>query len=290
MNRQITDILEQSMKEVVLEAVAEVNIKEIMAEQIKSVVESTARSMFSNYGEFSQQLETKLKGELQFNIDSISVPEFGELAISTVKAELAAIESEQAKQISLKAEERLRNFLGTHNKPIVLSELVDVFATEAWEDHIKYGDYSCSCDSFEPRGADDLSEYLASNDSEYELAYILHERASHFSSWDSCTTHLILKLTKGTKPVHEISLHLNRERDEVNKETYENDDFYNSKHSNFYKIIGVEINGKSVSDSETSTIHLDRTNDRTTKQVLGCFMNKQLINANELGFVELEAE
>ncbi len=279
MKKEVKDILENSMKDIVLEAVKEVDIKGIMTKQIQEVTQNIARDMFGNYGEFRKELEAKLKDDLKFNIDKLKVPDFGNLAIETVIAEIKKVEYDEKDRVAKETEKRLREILGAHKDPVTLKTLQNTFALSMWKEHIKDSFDSCSCEEYdEPQ---DLEEIIERLNDENPFEFLLSER-----EWGTygryCTTHLYLKF-EYEKYKHHIEVHIDRKRDVSNE-----DDFYIAEEKNIYKILGISIDGKSIKDN--GFIALDSIREKTQETLVSRMINGALIDANDLAAFELVSE
>ena len=286
MNEEIKNILECSMKDVVLEAVAGADIKGIMANQIKEVTNSIARDMFGNYGDFRKELEKKLQKEVAFNLDRLSVPNFGEIAVDAIQAELGLIELENKADIQLKATQKLRNFLGSNKETITCLDLENEFATFL-KDELS-DEFDCSSAMEEIQGLDELNNSTEYMSSEVEITSVLTEKTSQYSSWKSCTTHLIFSCKKDDECLYEVSMHLNRQRDEEAGETYSDDDYFVEDRKNLYSIIGIQINGRSI--DESGTLFLKTIRNELEQMALNSFINGVKIDMNKRSLTEIEEE
>jgi len=285
MQEEVKNILESSMHDIVIDAIKEVDIRGIMIKQIESVTESIARDMFSSYGDFQKELKEKLRKEISFNIDTISVPEFGKLAIDTVQAEISKIENEEKEKLQKSLTVRLATLLGTKSNSLILKDLTDVFIMNVYEEHIKYKiedactEHSISC----ANDVQELIEYYT----DHEFNFILQERSRNWGAdWKSYNVVLILEYKYKNKTQYEITLNVDRERDDEQKETYLDDDTWRSTSKNLYKVKDLYINGRSVLSE--GTIYLKGLREEVEQILGGCLLNETLINANELYLFEID--
>lgn len=296
MEKEVKNILEDSMKQVVLDAVKDVDIKGIMTEQIKNTTEKIARDMFGSYGDFQKELEAKLKEEITFNINKLSVPNFGQIAVDTVSSTLAKLEIEEKDKIVKDTERRLQNFLGTHKEPVTLTQIENLFGEYCYKEYIED---SCSCDNgddrFNSAYLSDVLEYIEYNEEENEFQFTLLEREWTGSSLSNhCVTHLnmlfIGKSYSGSsnpaKEQYSISIHINRDKND--DESYANDDFWKKDKRNCYKILGIDINGRNVSDG--GTVLINSLENELEEVLVGAMMNGMFIDATKLSNFEIEQE
>lgn len=94
-----------------------------------------------------------------------------------------------------------------------------------------------------------------------------------------------MEYKKDSKIIYAINIHVNRELDNSNNEKYNNHDYYNSNHDNLYKVVGVEINGKSVSSD--GTIYLKNLNNNAEQIITSALLNGTMIHANKLSNFEI---
>jgi len=290
MKSEVKNILENTMKDIVLEAVKEVDVKGIMINQVKSVTESIARDIFSNYGDFSKELEKKLKKEISFNIDRISVPNFGEIAIGTVKAELHNIEIEQKEKLEKRTSKRLRQLLGNGKENITCTEIENMFAQVIYSKIEYYLNDDCSCgDRPSVSTFEDLKEIGEYYLNDFEITSTLEEKSMNWSaSWNACTSHLILQAKYNGKIIYNISIHLDRQRDKEAGEDYTDDDYFMDGRKNIYKILSVEVNGKRF--EEDGTVFLTRASNNLEQILLSSYLNGVKLDMNIKNYTEIESD
>ncbi len=297
MEDKVKNILEESMKDIVLDAVKKVDIQGIMQKEIESTVRSIAHDIFREYGDFGKELQEKLKKEMSFNVSTISVPNFGSIAVDTVSAELSKFEHEEADKIRKSTEQRLKAFLGKYDEKVTLKEIEDLFGAFVYEEYLK-DDCSCEMRDFNPEYFDNVREFLEYNSDYSEIKLIMHERETTWSSISNTyITHLNMSyegkdLTNSfddkSKERYSISLHIGRQRNKDEK--YEDDkQCWLYKKDNHYSIIGMEINGQSI-ERERGTLMLDRLVNPHEQLLASVFMNNRLIDASSLSNFEIEQE
>jgi len=274
------EMLQSTIQEVVIETIKEVDIKSIIKDEIEKTTKRVADDLFGNYGDFRKQLEEKLKGELLFNINKLTVPDFGNFAIETVVSEIKKIEHEEKDRVAKETEKRLRELLGTHKEAIALKELQDVFAVSMYDEHIKDTLDTCYAEhQREPESLYDVLEILQ-DENPFELSLVEKEWGTYGKY---CMTHIYMKFSH-EKDEHHIELHVSRERDI--KKT--DDDFYQENEKNLYKILGISINGKSVNSE--GFVALDMITEPTEEKLVSRFINGAMIDATDLADFELESE
>lgn len=269
-------MLQQTIQDVVIETINEVDIKSIIKAEIERTTKRVADDLFGNYGDFRKELEAKLKEELRFNLSKLTIPDFGNLAIETVKAELLIIQHDEQERIAKEMQRKLNDLLGTHKEAITLRELQDVFAVSMFEEYIKDSLDSCSCDEYSsPTTLDEVLEILQD---ENPFTFILHEKewGTH-GRW--CTSHMELnfELNKNT---HNIFLHVNKENDHIG--------FYKAGEKNLYKISSIKINGIDV--KKDGFVALDMIREDTEVKLVSRFINGALIDATDLACFDIAEE
>ena len=290
MNEETKNILEESMKDIVLEAVKEVDIKGIMTAQIKSVTESIARDMFCNYGDFRKELETKLKKEITFNIDNISVPNFGEIAIDTVKAELSNMELENKEDIEKRTSQRLSELLGNGKENITCTYIEDSFAKIIYKELEYKMDDNCRCgDEPSINTFGDLLDLAEYNLSDFEMTSTLEQKSRNWGAdWNACNTDLVLNVKYKDANIYNIALKLDRVRDKEAGEDFKDDDYFVEDRKNIYTIISVEVNGESL--HKDGTIYLKKASTKLEQMLLTSYLNGVKIDMNIKEHTEIEED
>lgn len=292
MNKEVQKILEQSMHDIIIASVGNVDITGIFAKQIEKVVESIAHDMFREYGEFGKLLKEKLQKEIEFNINEISVPHFSEIANEIVQVELDRISKEDTEKLTTTIKNKISMFLGKSDDIITNQELGRMFYKEVIKE---YMDTSCVCeDSPELDSMSDFS-YLFENISNQgsEIEFTLHERSwdASYSDRKYCISHLNMcytqnKKSTGNKDRYSISLHIHRKRDIENDEPERLYDFWKKGFKNNYQIVGIEINGVYL-NSSLSYMNL---NNKLEEKLIAIKLNNSLINLDDLSYFEHEQE
>lgn len=203
--------------------------------------------------------------------------------------ELGKIELENKSEIQLKATQRLRRMLGHGKENITCKDIENNFAVAIYEE-LKYSFDSCSCDEFrEPETFSDLVELAEHQLNDFEITSTLEQKSRNWGSdWNSCTSHLVLNAKHKGKIIYNISLHIDRQRDEEANETYKDDDYYLDGRKNIYKILGVEVNGKNLQDD--GTIFLDKLSNKLEEILLGSYINGVSIDMNVMENTEIESD
>jgi len=279
----VQNILEESIKDIVIDGIKKVDIQGIFNTQIESVVKEVARDMFSSYGDFSKSLNEKLKNEIEFNINSVNLPQFGAIATEIVKSNLQGIEKAHKEELEKKIKKEIDIFLGVTKEPATTNKLLELFYENAYEES-KYD--NCSCDE-EPRDLDDFMQYFEYN-SNRTFEFTLHERDTdyHFET-GGCVTHLNL-FTEKDGDKYGISLHINRRKDEERDDKSISDDKWRKTSNNLYSIITMEVNGKYLT-REGVIVYNDLNND-LEKLLVGIYQNNALLDLSNLDGVEMEEE
>lgn len=296
MKDEVKDILENSMKDIVLDAIKKVDIESIMKSEIESTVKGLARDMFREYGDFGKELKEKLSKEISFNIDAISVPNFGRIAIDTVSAELTKFEHEEADKIRIATENRLKEFLGKHDEKVTLETIEDLFGRFIYDEFLK-DDCSCEMQDFDADRFSNVQEYLEYTNGYDEIKLTIHERETTYSSMsNSVITHLKLEydgkdhtntFDDKSKDRYSLSIHIHRKENDGEK-WQDKSDWKNDK-DNFYSILSMEINGRSV-EADGGTIILSRLNEPHEQLLASIFVGDRLLDASKLSHFELERE
>lgn len=287
MKSETTKMLAQTMKDVIGDAMLEVDVKGIMIEHIEKTTKSIVGDMFGTYSDFSKSLEKKLAEDIDFNIKKISVPNFGQIAIDSVVAELSKAEVAEKEKIEKEVIKSITNFIGSKGEAVTLKMLADAFGADMWHYYIEDDLDSCHCegDGIDNEDIDNVLEFLEYHD-DYTFEFVIEEKTHDYSTWSSTHTHINMIFTKKGEVSHVISMYVSREKDENKKETWDNHDAYNASHNNLYKILSVDINGKPINNE--GTVVLPELRKDADQKVAGCFLNGTLIDANELGVFEVE--
>ncbi len=284
--KEVESILENTMHDIIIDAIKEVDIKGIMVKQITDITQNIARDIFSNYGDFQKELKEKIAKELSFNIDTISVPEFGKLAIDSVQAELLKIEEKESQNLQKQLTSRLANLLGTKDTPILLKDLCDKFAMSVYEEHVKYK--LNSCQDYDVTDLESLNE-LIENNSDHELEFTIQERQRNWGSeWKAYSVAMLFEYKYKDKIVYAINLIVDRQRDTETNESHWDDDRWRSTSKNLYIIKDVEINGKSITTD--GSIYLKGLREDVEQLVGGCLLNETLVDANNLYYFEIDQD
>ena len=287
MKNKTEKILEQTMRDVIGDAMLEVDVKGIMVAHIEKTTKSIVGDMFGAYSDFSKSLKKKLADDIDFNIKKISVPNFGQIAIDSVVAELYKAEVAEKEKIEKEVIKSITNFIGSKGEAVTLKMLADAFGADMWHYYISDDLDSCRCDndSVDSEDIDSVLEFLEYHD-DYTFEFVIEEKTNDYSTWSSTHTHINMIFTKKGEVAHAISMFVARKRDDSNNETWDNHDKYNASHNNLYKIISVNINGKPINSE--GTVVLSELRKNTDQKVAGCFLNGTLIDANELAVFEVK--
>lgn len=290
MEDKVQNILSMSMEKIVKDAILEIDIKGIMVKQIQKVTENIASNMFSEYSEFSKLLEAKVKSEISFNIDKISVPDFGRIAIASVEAELKNIEMKESEKFAKIISRRLNNLLLVKDSDRLTSnDLIETFAADCYENHLTDEIDSCQCDFREPEDYSDILELMEYQLDGYSFEFYLMERSRNWGSdWKACTSHLIMELHKDSKIVTAINLQVDREKQK--DEDWEDGDYYKSGSDkiNTYKIVGVEVDGKLVNKEGTFLIRSIRGD--AAQKMTSALLNDVIIDCTDLSGFEIDSD
>ncbi len=290
MEEKVQNILETSMEDIVKDAITKVDIEGIFIKQINQVVERIASDMFSSYGPFKESLDTKLKEAIDININKISVPEFGNLAVSIIDAEFAKIERKEEQRLGQMITKRIAELTNTDSGTLKLLELQDIYYQVMFEEFVKYR-MECSCDSdFNPDDRDDVINYMQSlseHSSEYECSLTFIEKSMNWGSdWKACSTNLNMAFKRDDKIQYELIVKLDRVRQKDEK--YNDDDYWRNSADNHYKITDVLINGKSINDG--GSIYLNGLDYKLEEKFAAMFLNGALLDCNDLEEFEHESD
>ena len=276
----MNDLLKSTIEELAIKSIKEIDIESIVKDKMAESVRRTVDNLFGSYSEFQKGVESKIKKDLQINLDALTIPDFGNLAIETVVSEIKKVEIEEQERVTKETEKRLREVFGASKEMITLKELEDTFIMSMWEEHIKdMMDDGCYCgDKDIPRDGEEVLEILDSNGEYGSFEFTLTE-----NEWGTygtyCTSHLYLKFDlKNTKQI--IEIHTSRK-----KGTGERSDFYNEKELNHYSILGISVNGKSM--KKEGFISLKDVREDTEQKLVSRFINDSLIDCSELSNFEL---
>jgi len=285
MKEDIKNILEESMHDVIIDAIKDVDIKGIMKKQIELVTEGIARDMFSSYGDFQKELQEKIKKEVSFNIDNLSVPNFGQLAIDSIQAELKKVESDEMVKFEKGVANRIASLFGTNNETLTLDKLQNAFGYAMYQEHLEYEFDGCQFNDLNFESLDELIEEISNRGLNYEFVFTLQERDRNWGSdWDAVTTHIIMEFKKDDKIINAINLHISRESQKG--ESYRTYSRYNPHSENIYKVIGVEINGKNI--MKDGTIILTQLNNEAEQLTSSMLLNSTLLDCTNLFDFEID--
>lgn len=170
-----------NINEIVLKAVSNINIKEIIEKKVQETVTKTIESsideIFRNYSDFSKELKEKMKEMTKINYDNFDLPSYNMLIEKTIKENLE-------NKITGKALEDLRQKInnmitGEVDKEYKLSDLIEKFKKDFRDDY-EYEDVECIGFIIENSNATYTSDYkhiylspkkLKSYDSKYSYPY-----------------------------------------------------------------------------------------------------------------------
>jgi len=290
MEKKVSSILESSMEDIVKEAITKVDIEEIFVKQIRHVVDRIATDMFSTYGPFKDSLDKKLKEAIDINIDKISVPEFGNLAVSLIDAEFAKIERKEEKRLGQMITKRITELTNTDSSTLKLGELQKIYYKVMFDEFIKHT-MDCSCDNeFNPDDEDEVVDYMQSlgeYNSDFTCSLTFVEKSMNWGSdWKACSTNIGMAFEKGGKVQYELIVKLDRVRQKDEK--YNDDDYWRESADNHYKITDVLINGKSI--NEGGSIYLSGLDYELEEKFASMFLNGALLDCNDLEEFEHECD
>lgn len=284
MNEAVQDILENSLKEIVIESIKEVDIKGIFAKQINSVIDSIARDMFREYGDFGKLLKEKLNEEVTFNLREIKVPQFGHIAAEIVKGTLEKIEIDEKEKIEKLIVHNINEYLGTKKDSIKAKDLVQLFCEYVY--HEEHYSFDCSCGD-EPRDSGDFFEafdhynietklQLLETDDKYKWSY---------SKEGDCNVHLVFEYEKDRKTKYGLNLSIYRIQDD-NDDKKKSDNFWRKESPNKYRIVSIKSSSYTI-DREGMVKYSDLEND-LERILMGAFHNSVILDLSDLDHIELE--
>ena len=286
----VKNILESSMEDIVKNAITKVDIEGIFKKQIEHVVSTIAHDMFSVYGPFKESLDKKLKSEIDINIDKISIPEFGNIAVHIIESEFEKIERKEEKRLGQLITKRITELTNTDKSTLKLKDLQDIYYKVMFDEFVKHT-LDCSCDmNFNPDDDEDVINYmynLGEYNSTFNCTLSFVEKSMNWGSdWKACSTNLNLSFSRDGKIQYELIVKLDRVRQEGEK--YNDDDYHRSGADNYYKITDVLINGKSV--NQGGSIYLNGLDYELEEKFASMFLNGALLDCNDLEEFEHESD
>jgi hypothetical protein len=144
------------LEEILASALSKVNVEEIFSKQIENTVERLASELLSSHGEFGTIIKDKLKKDLEFDVNAISVPQFSSLAINAVESTLKQVEMKEKEKIEKDIENQILSYVGAKDVAITEDAIVEKFLQYI---HSEFMDSSCSCDDA-PSGAKEYYDYV----------------------------------------------------------------------------------------------------------------------------------
>jgi len=290
MEEKVSSILESSMEDIVKEAITKVDIEGIFVKQINHVVERIANDMFSSYGPFKDSLDKKLKEAIDINIDKISVPEFGNIAVSLIDAEFSKIERKEEKRLGQMITKRITELTNTDSSTLKLGEIQKIYYKVMFDEFIKHT-IDCSCETdFNSDDEGNVLDYmleLSEYNTEFECNLTFVEKSMNWGSdWKACSTNIGMSFMRGSKIQYELIVKLDRVRQKDEK--YNDDDYWREGVDNHYKITDVLINGKSVNDG--GSIYLKGLDYELEEKFASMFLNGALLDCNNLEEFEHESD
>lgn len=284
MNTEIQNILENSLKEIVIESIKEVDIKGIFAKQINSVVDSIARDMFREYSDFGKLLKEKLNEEITFNLREIKVPQFGHIAAEIVKGTLEKVEIDEKEKIEKLIVHNINEYLGTKKESLKAKDLAQLFCEYVYnEEHYSF-DYSCGD---EPRDAGDFFEAFDHYNIETKLQLLETDDTYKwsYSKKGDCNTHLVFEYEKDRKTKYGLNLRINRIKDD-NDDKNESDDFWRKESPNKYRIMSIKSSLYTIDG--TGLVKYSNLESELERVLMGAFHNDIVLDLSDLDYIELE--
>lgn len=284
MNEAVQDILENSLKEIVIESIKEVDIKGIFAKQINSVVDSIARDMFREYGDFGKLLKEKLNEEVTFNLREITVPQFGHIAAEIVKGTLEKVEIDEKEKIEKMIVHNINEYLGTKKESLKAKDLVELFYKYVYEEE-QYS-FDCSCGG-EPSDSQDFFDLFDAYNIETKLQLLETDDTYKwsYSKEGDCNAHLIFEYEKDRKTKYGLKLRINRIQDD-NDDKKKSDDFWRRESPNKYRVQSIKSSSYTI-DNTGLVKYSDLEND-LERILMGAFHNELILDLSDLDHIELE--
>lgn len=261
--------IEQHVSKSVNEVLFEIDYKKIIREQIEKEVARIISIEFGHFSNFEKILKDEISNQIKINFDNLSIPNFNNLTLSVVEKELNRVAYEEKERIEESLKLKINNLLGVKDKPVDISVIIDTFILNMYDKYIR----DCSCYELTDN---EVLEYVEDETSNFN--FILEESTTDYGSFSSTITHFIMEFTYKSYS-YAINIFINKVTSDGESGKWKSMDLNN------YKILGININGKSIIKEG---VLLSEFEYEFETMIIGCFINGNLIHISDDDRIEFE--